>query len=106
MNSEFITYNEVINDGRMIHLYREERTGLWIAFGYSAYLIANRTDVASISSFSDELQMPSVALSASAREQLIQTYTSTSKGFDKYDLITCEERVDVSAYQDWVKSIK
>ena len=41
MNEELITMNEVLNDGSSIYFYQQESTGIWVTYGYSAYLLAH-----------------------------------------------------------------
>ena len=37
MNSEIVIWNECINDNRKIHLYWDEKIGMWCAFGIFAF---------------------------------------------------------------------
>lgn len=60
---EFIVYNECFNEeGKHIHLYRNSGTGLWTAYGYSAYKVAEmrkrRNHVSMVENYSGKMLMP------------------------------------------------
>ena len=68
MNTDLITLREFKNNGKCIHLYHNDDTHLWIAYGYSAYALFiqvgnNRYD--SVQSFSYSLMMPCTSASES-----------------------------------------
>lgn len=56
MNKDLITMNEVMNDGKTIHLYFNQEVGLYVAYGFSAFFAAHIVDI--IASFSEDMQMP------------------------------------------------
>lgn len=65
MTDEMITKNEVLNDGKTIHLYYSEMYKEYVAYGFSAYLAENvepqiRARVRPLFSYSESLQMPFV----------------------------------------------
>lgn len=62
MNPDQITLNEVLNSGSDVHLYRDDLTGMWTAYGISAYLLSRIEGLPHIASFSGRMQMPCVCI--------------------------------------------
>ena len=54
--TEIITKNEVLNDGKTIHLYFNSMVGLYVAYGVSAYLLCKHAHAKP--SYSEEMLMP------------------------------------------------
>ena len=66
--TEIIAKNEVLNDGRIIHLYFNSMVGLYVAYGVSAYLLCKHAHARP--SYSEEMQMPAAVINAGHYEEL------------------------------------
>lgn len=102
MNSELITFNEVMNDGSTIHLYFNRFTGFYTAYGFSAYnlhTVAKSRGLNITASFSDAMVMPAVQIN---KEQLS---VLTSQCGETISLQT-ETSLDRNAYQNWTQALK
>lgn len=53
---DIVLKKESANNGQSVYLFYDERYGLYVAFGLSAYYTTMVVD--SVLSYSDELQMP------------------------------------------------
>ena len=60
MNKELISQQEAANDGRSIFLFFDQMTGVYLAFGLSAYYVT--MVIVPYLSYSYEMQMPVVLL--------------------------------------------
>lgn len=60
MNKELISQQEAANDGQSIFLFFDNLTGVYLAFGLSAYYVT--MVIEPYLSFSNEMQMPVVLL--------------------------------------------
>lgn len=104
MDTETITLNECVNDGKTIYLYFNEAVGFYTAYGFSAFLVSHIVDP--VCSFSTELQMP-VALINSAqifelRRSLIKL-SHTEHTYYKFGLRTA---IGIDGYDKWTNSLK
>ena len=106
MNADQITLNEVLNNGSSIHLYREELTGCWVSFGYSAYLLSHESDLRHIATFSDTMQMPCVCITGAALKHIIHDTLPPIESRDSYYRLPSPSSVDAAAYQSWVLGLK
>lgn len=73
MSEDIITINEVMNDGRAIHLYYSEMYKEYVAYGLSAYIACQRNrniEAMPYMSYSSDLQMPMVRIESAALETL------------------------------------
>lgn len=106
MNQELITLNEVLNDGSTLFIYREELTGNWFSYGYSAYLLSRIEHVNNLSGFSETMQMPFVCITASDfRKVFKDRLTVVGSESDNYRFSTTVS-VDSEAYRHWVDGLK
>lgn len=104
MNIELITLNEVLNDGSQIFFYQEETTGIWVAWGYSAFLLHSMVGEKCLASYSELMQMPSTLISHSDFTRIV------SSTLDATTNRTCQLqtnlKVDAEEYQKWVEELK
>lgn len=101
--NELITQNEVMNDGRTIHLYFNGLIGLWAAYGFSAYLLSQQTTVSV--SYSGGLQMPVVVLNAAHLKEVKNTLSDCSEK-NGYVRFTVTHPLDETAYEDWADMVR
>lgn len=102
-------WNEVVNGGERVHLYRDGLTGEWRAFGISAYGLKEACRGVGCEfreTFSAEMQMPSVAVSdawigiieCAAREVESRRGDSVTLGVDF--------SVDMDDYIAWAQRVR
>ena len=108
---EIIIFNECSNaDGRHIHLYRNKETGLWAAYGYSAYKVATmecHNDIPTVKSYSQTLLMPVVILDKDACRQIATLYHKEELTADYIRLSISEPRsVDTDNYRNWAQQLR
>ena len=101
--NENITMNEVENDGRTIHLYFNGVVGLYAAYGLSAFILSQLTEVKP--SFSDDMQMPVVVINH-ARYELLKEKLIVVREARNYRCLWVEEPIDEQAYDEWVDVIR
>lgn len=101
--NEIITKNEVMNDGRKIHLYFNGFLGLYAAYGYSAFLLSRITTVAP--SYSESMQMPVVVMNATHLEE-VKSQLNVVKTGKGYYCLEVEQTYDQDAYDDWGAEIR
>lgn len=68
--TENITRNEILNDGKTVHLYFNGMIGLYVAYGISAFLLCNLTKTKA--SYSVDMQMPVAVINVEHYEDLIK----------------------------------
>lgn len=95
--------NEVENDGRTIHLYFNGVVGLYAAYGLSAFILSQLTEVKP--SFSDDMQMPVVVINQ-ARYELLKEKLIVVREARNYRCLWVEEPIDEQAYDEWVDVIR
>lgn len=106
MDRDLITLNEVLNDGSHLFLYPEEKMGIWVSYGYSAYMLSQISEIKTLSSFSDLMQMPCTCISETEFRSIAQRYISTIERRDEYYTLPTNSKVEDDAYKQWVSSLK
>ena len=101
--SENITRNEILNDGRTIHLYFNGMIGLYASYGYSAFLLYKNTPVAA--SYSVSMQMPVVVMNSAHVDELKKQLEIVKQGKGYYCL-TVEEGIDEKEYDEWAGRLR
>jgi len=101
--SENITRNEILNDGRTIHLYFNGMIGLYVAYGISAYLLSKETKVAP--SYSVDLQMP-VAVINTGHYDLLTQRLEVQKKVENYRCLKTSVAYDEEAYSEWAGALR
>lgn len=101
--NEIITINEVMNDGKCIHLYYNGLIGLYTAYGYSAFILSKLTNVKA--AFSENMQMPVVVINTTHLSEVIKDLkvVKQEKG---YYLLSAENLIDEKEYYGWVREIR
>lgn len=106
MNREMITLHEALNDGRSIYFYQEEASGVWVSYGYSAYLLSRMSGVNILSSFSELMQMPCVCITNADFRSIVKSNMSTIECRDGYYHLPTNQAVDDDKYKHWTNSLK
>lgn len=109
MITDQITPNEIQNDGSYVHLYFDETTNTWIAFGLSAYslrLFAKSNGCNNLRGFSQKMQMPCTIIGAESIVFLLQYAKVLQQINDSYIKLRMPDYVDISAYAKWTNKLK
>ena len=101
--NEFISKNEIFNDGKMIHLYFNGMIGVYVAYGISAYLLCQH--VQAKPSYSVEMQMPVAVLNAEHYEELVKML-ALSKNEHSYRCLVVDTPADMDAYSEWAYQLR
>lgn len=101
--NEGVTLNEVMNDGKSIHLYFNGLVGLYVSYGISAFLLSKQTEVSP--SYSQEMQMP-VAVINVGHFNLLKQQLEVSKVVNNYCCLRPTVEYDENEYADWVGRIR
>lgn len=101
--SEIITRNEVLNDGKSIHLYYNGLIGLYMGYGFSAFILSKITTVAA--SYSEDMQMPVVVLNTAHVDEIKKQLDVVKQGKGYYCL-TVEEAIDENEYDEWASKLR
>ena len=109
MNTEQITLDECRNDGRHIHLYHDEGTNVWIAYGYSAYslrLYVKKHRYDCLRSFSYVMQMPCTLIPDQVVHHIRKTEKLMEEHIGTYVLFEMPAAVDMTDYLQWVSKLR
>ena len=108
---EIIIFNECFNaEGRHIHLYRSKDTGVWAAYGYSAYTVATmerRDDILIVKNYSKKVLMPVVIMGDDTCKHIVSRNHKEEQTADYIRLSMSEPRsVDTDDYRDWARKMR
>ena len=101
--NENITKNEILNDGKTIHLYFNGMIGLYVAYGISAYLLCKYAKAKP--SYSDDMQMPVAVINAEHYETL-EEQLGLEKTFKNYRSLKVETAYDENEYDEWASALR
>lgn len=101
--NENITKNEILNDGKTIHLYFNGMIGLYVAYGISAFLLCKFAQAKP--SYSEDMQMPVAVINAEHFEEL-KKELGLSKSFKNYRSLTVNKEVDMDDYSGWAGELR
>ncbi len=114
MNTDIITLNEVVNDGKTIHLYYNASVGFYVAYGYSAFFVTHFASPPC--SFSDELLMPVALLRCSEvaalrgaalrKAVLCGAAEGAAEDYGDYVRFGMQEEIPRDGYAAWVEKVK
>ena len=108
---EIIIFNECFNaEGRHIHLYRSKDTGVWTAYGYSAYKVAAmecRDDISLVKNYSKKVLMP-VVIMGDATCKHIASLNHKEEQTAEYIRLSIPEPqpADKNSYRHWARSLR
>ena len=100
---ENITRNEILNDGKTVHLYFNGMIGLYVAYGISAFLLCNLTKTKA--SYSVDMQMPVTVINVEHYEDLIKKY-NLAKSVSNYRRLTVDMVADKEEYTEWASALR
>lgn len=103
-----ITPKEIQNDGSYVHLYFEEITNTWIAFGFSAYslrLFAKSNGYNNLRGYSNKMQMPCTVIGGDSIVPLLQYAKVLQRIDDSYIKLRMPDYADKGAYAKWVHKL-
>lgn len=109
MKTDQITPNEIQNDGSYVHLYFDETTNTWVAFGLSAYglrLFAKSNGCSNLRGYSQKMQMPCTIIGSDSIVHLLQYAKILQQINDSYIELRMPGYVDISAYAKWTNKLK
>ena len=101
--NETITCNEVLNDGRTVHLYFDGRVGLHVAYGISAFLLSRAVEAAV--SYSMDMQMPAAMVDTACRKRLEQRM-EVLEDTHGYCCLRSGDSMDEAGYADWAGDLR
>lgn len=104
MDTNTITINEVQNDAKTIHLYYHSLVGLYIAYGFSAYLAAHL--VSATNSFSEDMQMPVALLRKDAVSRLKLSVDKLQHDYHSYYKLELRKPIDLEDYGRWARMLR
>ncbi len=109
---ELIIFNECFNeDGKHIHLYRNRETGVWMAYGYSAYKkvaeIQHRSDHPLVQHFSEKMLMLAVVVGNDLLEDIANGCCCKEQNQDYTRLALTEPaRTGTAGYRKWAQNLR
>jgi len=104
MDKDFITFNEVENDGKTIHLYFNSEIGLYVAYGFSAFFASHIVNI--ISAFSEELQMPVALMRKKDVTELRLSTVKHQHDYHQYYRLELKQPLALDDYVRWANSVK
>ena len=101
--NEDITRNEILNDGKTIHLYFNGMIGLYVAYGVSAFLLTKYAKAKP--SYSESMQMPVAVINAEHYEELAKQLGLSGK-IKNYRCLQVEAEADMDEYMNWASQLR
>ncbi len=109
MNVDLITPKEFKNDGSYVHLYFDETTNTWVAYGLSAYglrLFAKSNGCNNLRGYSHKVQLPCTIIGVDSIVSLLQYAKVLQQINDSYIELRMPYYVEKSAYVKWTNKLK
>lgn len=103
-NKDFITLNEVQNDGKTIHLYFNTEVGLYVAYGFSAFFASHIVDV--ITAFSEDMQMPVALMRKHEVSELKLSCIKHQHDHHEYYKLELKNEIPLDDYSRWANNTK
>ena len=100
---DIITRNEILNNGKTIHLYFNGMIGLYVAYGVSAFLLYKYAN--GKPSYSEDMQMPVAVINAEHFEELA-IRLGMSKNVSGYRCLNTDLSVDMEKYEEWASKLR
>lgn len=104
MDKDKITLGELANDGQSIHLYYDSMTGVYLAFGLSAFYTTLVTEPGQ--SYSDEMQMPVTLLQREHIESLKHNFELEDFHQNRYYQFKIKTVVGEKGYSEWAGKLR
>ena len=109
MNKEIVIWKECSNDNKTIHLYWDDKFGLWCAFGISAFgvvLWLNKNKIKDNSHYSEEMCMPITLLTTDSLTSLAQNAADIKEISRTYVCLKMKQEVDEDMYSSWAEHLR
>jgi hypothetical protein len=103
IDKDIIIKNEKENDGQTIHIYYDDISGMYMAFGQSAYYSTMVTDP--YMSFSEAMQMPVALLRREHVLALRQSLTRVDHAIRSFYRFAMRENVGMAGYERWASGV-
>lgn len=104
VDSAIISYNEIINDGKTIYLYYNKLIGLYVAFGFSSFLVTHLIEP--VCSYSEDFQMP-IALVTKGQIVDMRRSLNTIKHEPKFSYqLELRNEIGTEGYDKWANALK
>ena len=106
MNKDKIKMNEVVNDGRSIYMYFDEKAGRYVAYGASAYYLTKLLDAdVLLTDYSIEIQLPTVSITGKYLEILKKQFHVVSL-HNGYVHLRQEKAFYEEDYSEWAEILR
>ena len=109
LNPDKIVKNESANDGLHIHLYLDEKSSVWMACGYSAYLLRlfiKRMGYESLRGFSEPLQMPCTLINGDTAKLVMRDLQVEVHDPETYICLVETQTFDQGDYARWINKLR
>ena len=110
ISNDVIIKNEVLNEGDVMHLYYSKMYGMYIAYGYSAFLAEKSLRLQQIEiehTYSDRFQMPSVQVDRDSFYLLLKLCDGQKKTKDgRYYCIQSFVLFNEGEYDEWASLLR
>ena len=103
MDKDLILKQEAENDGKSVYLYFDAMTGMYLAFGLSAYYATLVAEP--YVSYSTEMQLPVVLLRRFHIQQLRQSMKMVEHTTKKYYQFEMKQTLGDAGYEKWASKI-
>lgn len=104
MDENVITFNEIENDGKTIHLYFSPSFKNYVAYGFSAFLVVEAIHGLN-TQYDVDMQMPYIVLTGEQMSRLMLSlgYHKLPSPLEQYDYLHLEARrgIDEGRYNEW-----
>lgn len=109
MSDDVIVMNEVMNDGKTVHLHYSEMFQEYVAYGFSAYIVCRTIPPLATKahlSYSDQLQMPMVRVDAVNLKILKQKVAPLETADAHHLTLTVSIALNEYNYTSWASIIR
>lgn len=101
--NENITRNEILNDGKTIHLYFNGMIGLYVTYGISAFLLCKISKTKA--SYSVDMQMPVAVINVEHYDELVEQF-HLAKNVSNYRCLAVNIVADMGEYTEWASALR
>ena len=109
LDLEIIKQNEYKNDGLQAHLYYNPLMDMWLAYGYSSYIVrlyVKQCGYDSLRGFSEELLMPCTVVPGSTINNIRQSVKVIDEKANEYLAYSVDKHFDMNDYTEWTAKLK
>ena len=109
MSEDVIVKNEIMDDGKTVHLYFSDMYQEYVAYGFSAYIAceSDPTIVAKpLISYSTHFQMPEVRIDEANLQTLRHVLLEESTTDSQHLCFSCSSPLDETKYESWAHCLR